>query len=512
MSDLDKRQSSANAVKTVGVMIAATVLSKLLGMLRGVLLASHYGLSMEANAFSAASRILGCFIPVYNGFIGNNKTGGEEEADTFALTFLNVILVLTGFLAIVGVVFAKPIISLIAPGLNKETAKLAASLLRIMFPMVMFTGAAYTLVGLMQSKNKFILPALISSISNFGVIVYFVFVDNSLGDKSIYGLAVAYVVSWILQFVTLAVPLAKTGFKYKPYIDFKNKGLIKAIKMCGPIMVGSWLTPIGVMAGTFFATYVNVDGAVTVFDYANNAYVIIIGTLTYSICNFVFPKLSRLSSDEDSAAFAETVRVGLTSTLFIVAPFMAAVMILTGEGIAVLYMRNEFTPEAARLTAGTLKSIAIAMPAFSLVEILSRVFYSKKLTFYPMIAAVTGIVVNILSAKILVGYDVLGVGSVGYANALGQIAMATVLVISVFGKIKKVFSKELILNVVKIIICALISFVGMNLVRSLTGNDPYSSTMLKNILVCVIVFAVGAAVYLIMAKILRVSVAGKNNK
>ena len=346
ISKASGNKKGGRAVKTVAVMMGATVIAKLLGMLRGVLQANAYGTTDAANAFTAASKlpltffdlflaaaVLGCFIPVYNSFKEKDADSvTSREADEFACVFLNFIMLLCGVLAVLGIVFAEPFIRLITNGLPEETVKLAVTLTRIMFPLVIFTGSAYTLVGVLQSKGSFIAPALISAVSNLGVVLYLAFLNTPLGEYGIYGLAAAYLLSWLIQLLTLVVPLYRKGFRYRLLLDFKNPALIRAIKMAPPIMVGSWMAPAGTLLGQYFAAEVAslgvISGATTVFDYANNIYIIIAGTLTYSICNYTFPKISRLSADGNSEEFASTVRSGLTSALYIVIPFMAAALVL----------------------------------------------------------------------------------------------------------------------------------------------------------------------------------------
>lgn len=85
--------------------------------------------------------------------------------------------------------------------------------MRIMFPMIIFTGTAYTLTGVMQSRGEYLLPAMISALYNAAVIIYFLFFDGLLGENRIYGLAVAYLVGWFLQLLTLLIPLLKRGFQ-----------------------------------------------------------------------------------------------------------------------------------------------------------------------------------------------------------------------------------------------------------------------------------------------------------
>jgi integral membrane protein MviN len=502
MNGVDKPKS--RPIKTVAVMMMVTVGAKLLGVIRASIQASHYGIGMEANAFSQAynipltffdmllsAAILGCFIPVYNSFTQDDK--GKSEADNFASLFLNIITLVTGLLAILGILFAQPIINIMGAELDPETRILAVKLLRIMFPAIIFTGSTYILVGVLQSKGRYILPASISAVSNAVIIGYLLFFDYGLDDNRIYGLAVAYLLSWIAQLLILVIPLIRGGFNYRLLFDFKNPLLINTLKSVPPIMVGSWLAPFTLLTGLHFSAYV---GNITVFDNSITVYNLITGILVHSLCNYIFPILSKLSVHGDENEFNKIVNTGLTASFAIMIPFMCMVFLLNGEGIAVLYMDNAYTPDAAYLTANTLRLMTIAMPAFALIEILNRVFYSKRLNKIPMIATLCGIAVNIITAVVLTGIDGVGVGAVSIAVAASQITAAGVLVIFLFKKIKGVINKKLFINAVKILISGIVSFLAMRVVYYFMGNNPYESGNLKNIIVILIIFAVGAITYI----------------
>ncbi len=519
---LDGAEKKGRAAKTVAVMMGATVIAKLLGMLRGVLQANAYGTSYQANAFTAASKlplaffdmflaaaVLGCFIPVYNSFKEKDaERMTNPEADRFACIFLNFIMLLCGVLAAVGIIFAEPFIKLITPGLDSATVSLAVTLTRIMFPLVIFTGSAYTLVGVLQSKGSFIAPALISAVSNAGVVVYFVFFNGPLGKNGIYGLAVAYLLSWLIQLLTLVVPLYRRGFRYKLLLDFKNPALIKAIKMAPPIMIGSWLAPAGTLLGQFFAAQVAssgaVSGATTVFDYANNIYIIIAGTLTYSICNYTFPKISRLSASGDTEKFAATVRSGISSALFIVVPFMAAALVLVGEGCAIVYKRGEFTAEDTYNTAAALRFILPAMPFFCITELFSRVFYSQKQPRIPMYAALGGIAANLLSGFLFTSNGILGIGAVGLANACGQLVSALILIMFAARRIKGLFSLPFVANIGKILFGGALMVPLCAIISAVIDSQPYTSGLVTNAVNALAVFVPAVLVYLVWAKISKI--------
>lgn len=511
-----------HAVLTVLSMVAAMVLSKGLGMVRSACMAAAYGTGWQANAFSAASRIplsffdllfsasiLGCFIPVYNSFRAEDPEhpeNAEKQADAFACIFLNFILLLTGLFSVLGMVFARPIISLITPGLPEETAALAVSLLRIMFPMILFTGSAYTLVGILQSKEHFLLPSLISAISNAGVILYFVFLNGRLGERGIWGLAFAYLVSWALQLLTLLVPLLRMRFPYRLILDFRNPALKKALRMTPPIMIGSWLAPIGILAGTHFAARLSVPGAVTIFEYAVNIETILTGILTYGICNFTFPRLSRMNVSGDEDSFSATARTGILSALAIVLPVMAAVLVLSGEGTSILYQRRAFTGEDVTETALALRCLAVGMPAFCLSEIINRVMYAKTSVCIPMTASLIGAAVNLVSSAILVrtSADTLRVGTAALGNTFGQTACALVLLIALIRQVPGLFSRQFLVSLAKLLFLTVCSAAVMAGIAVLLHNAPAEAGLLRNLTVCAAVFVPGALLYLAGLQFLRI--------
>ena len=501
-----RAKAGKKPVLTVFLMMAATLISKILGMLRTVLYASHYGTTPAASAFSAASRIpltffdllfsaavVGCFIPVYNSF----EKEQEEEASAFALTFLNLIFLATGLLALLGILFADSLIAVVTPGLDPETAALAARLLRMLFPMIIFTGEAYTLVGILQSEDRFLLPAVVSSVSNLGVILYFLIFDKALGQNGVYGLAAAYVFSWLLQFLTLAIPLLLSGKRYRPVFHLKNPALKKALRMTLPIMAGSWLAPLASLTGAHFSSLLASNGN-AVFDYSYNIYIIVAGVLTYSICNYVFPSLSRTAGNPEE--FHNTVQTGLLSALAITVPFTAAVMLLAGEGVTVLYFRNEFTAADVSQTAAMLRLNAAALPAFAVTELGMRVFYAKKTTLVPVLAACLGAAVNLLAAS-----AVRTLPGIGAACAAGQLAAAAVLLFAMLRTERPVFNRTFLLDFLRILAAALLSAAVMYGMRLLFPGDPTARGMLHNLLICAAVFLPGGTVFLLTLKISRAS-------
>ncbi len=500
-------------------MIFAMVISKLLGMLRGVLLANAYGITEKATAFSAASRIplsffdivfasaiLGCFIPVYNSFTDENKKNGQSE---FASVFLNFVLLLTGIVALLGIVFARPLINVVAPGLLDETRELAVLLLRIMFPLIIFAAASYTFVGVLQSNGEYIIPAFISAVSNLFIIVYFLFLNDTF---DIVGLAVAYSVAWLIQLLTLVIPLIKTGYRYRPLFNFKLEAFLTALKLTPSIMMGSWLSPICMLISMRFATFTNSEGAVASFDYAVNLYTVITGITTYGVCNYIFPKLSAKASC-DTEGFSRTGGLGLLASLLMTVPISAIVLALAPEGVSAVYMRGSFDSTAAEGVTLILRALVPGMLGFTLFEYLSRTFYAIKKPKFVVASVFIGILTNLLALFVFSKNSVFGIGELGVAYSLGVLATGIALVVFSALQIKGMIDSAYFINLIKILLSGAVSAVAMLGAKRLLRMNAFESTFFENVLFAIFVAIMGIIIYVIFLLLLRektaVSVARK---
>lgn len=503
---MEKKSKSASL--TVLLMILAMLISKLLGMLRGVLLAASYDISEKATAFSAASRIplsffdivfasaiLGCFIPVYNSFSGESN---KEQKDEFTSIYLNFLLLVTGFFAILGIIFAEQLIDLVAPGLLVETQKLAVLLLRLMFPMIIFAAASYTLVGVLQSNGSFIVPAFISAVSNLFIILYFVFLDSSFGIK---GLAIAYSLAWLIQLLTLVVPTIKSGYKYKLSLNLKNKGFIVAMRMTPSIIMGSWLAPLCLLISMRFAALTKIAGAVPSFEYAVNLFTVITGITTYGVCNYIFPKLSaQVNSNNDE--FSDTAKTGLTSAILMTVIIAALVFSLAPQGISVVYQRGSFDADAVNKVTIVLRALVPGMIGFTLVEFLSRTFYALKKPRFPVISVIVGIVIDFVFVLLLTKIFGDGLALIGLSYSLGMLgAGLTMLIFSAF-KIKKFITLALLFDFLKAIISGVISCFAMYKLNVVLSK-AFETNFVFNLFSALFITVIGIIIYVVLLVVFR---------
>ena len=509
---IEKKDETKKAVKTVSLIMLFTFFSKILGLLRDICIAALYGNSMENSALAIAldvpsiffeilfgAAILGVFIPVYNSFDGSDKNKEEDEKEKFANIFLNFVILATGFLALIGIIFAPQIVNIAADGYVEETKKLTVDLLRILFPAAVFTGSVFTLTGILQSKGEFLAPALVSAFSNIGVIIYLTFFNDSFG---VYGLGTAYLISWLIQLLTLVIPLIRKKYKYKLIIDFKNPAFIRAVKTALPILAGSWLVPFSKMIINRFASVCgDYDSVIAALGKSWSLFLIITGVLTYAISNYIFPKLAQNSRNDQE--FAKIVRTALSASAFIIAPVACIAFVLKGEAFAVLYMREKFTPELARLAAQMFAALAPSMVMFSLIEILNRTFYAKNLVKFPMIASLSGIAANFILCWVFISKLDLPPVYITLAVFICQSITAMILIIVLKMKIKEIFDKKFLANVAKIVLSSGILLIIIKILYYIMKNNAVESGMFKNILIAGVIVITGVCSYIGINMIFR---------
>ena len=409
------QKAGKRIASTAIIMVFVTLLSKVLGLLRDMLLASTFGTGVSAAAYEAASRlpitlfdfalggvVTAAFVPIFNEIIVKS---GKEKAFEFANRYFNLILCITSAICVLGILFSSPLISFIAPDASDAAKSLAVPLSRIMFPMIIFTGIAYCYVGILQSFEKYTLPAVMSLVSNLVMVLYF----YTLSDRfDVWGLSVALVIGWFLQAAIQAPSSHKLGFRYKPDFKFNDKFIVRSMKMALPILVCSWLQPVCNVINTRFASGFFGDSGITVVNYANRLYIIIVGVFSFVATNLLFPKLSRSEAEGDREGAKAFAASSLKILLYLMIPLSLGLFFLAEPVTRIIFMRGAFTAKDAEMTAGVLKLLAIGIPFMSANEVLTKLFFAMQRVKAPMIASTASIVINVVIVSVLVnavGFD-----------------------------------------------------------------------------------------------------------
>ena len=505
---MSSKESGKKMLLTAGFMAFATFISKALGLVRDSLIGANFGMGIEADAFMAASKlpttlfdmviggvISASFIPIFNDILTKKD---REKATGFANKFITMIILITLIISAVGIIFADPLVSFMAPNFEAQTHELAVSLTSIMFPMIIFTGLAFSFVGILQSFGEYNIPSIISLVSNIAIIAYFIIFGKEFGVK---GLAVTMVISWSLQVIVQIPSLVKLKFRYKPDFRLYDKDIKSAILLAIPMLISTWVQPLYTLVNARFASHM--DGAYSALEYANRLYLIMTGVFSFVVTNLIFPKLAKANAGDDREEANALVSMSLKAIIMVIAPLMAGIIILAKPVTSIIYGHGELAGDV-EIVANALSCYAVGMLFLAINEVLSKTFFSMKKSVTPMVTSIISMVFNIvlvLSIHGLIRNDITKLtGGLALAAAGGSVVNAVLNGAMLIRKSPGIFKKSDIKTVIKVIISTVVMAVAVKGVYFLTGSGD---TMLMNIINCGICAVSGILVYAVMLILLK---------
>ncbi len=395
------------AVTTVGFF---TLLSRVFGFIRDILIASVLGAGGVADAFFLALRLpnlfrrlfaegalAAAFVPIFSNILEQN---GRDQARAFAEQVFSVlILILAFFVAFIELVMPWVMIGL-APGFAGVPGKmeLATEMSRIAFPYILFISLVAMQSGILNALGRFAAAAAAPILFNFVLIISLLGFSDHLKTPG-------HVLSWgvflagLIQFFWLAWNCKKIGFP----IQFHWPKLTEKVKLLGarilPVVFGSSLYQINLLIGTILATLV-ADGAVSYLYYADRVTQLPLGVVGVAVGTALLPMLSQQLAAGDDVAAANSQNRGLEFSFLLVLPASAALLVIAQPVITVLFERGAFGPGQANATADALKAYATGLPAYVLIRVLSPGFFAREDTKTPVqLAAVamgTNVVLNLI--------------------------------------------------------------------------------------------------------------------
>lgn len=487
-------------------LVFAVLLAKVLGLFRGILLSSAYGTGIEASAFTAVSNlplilfdvtfgtaITSAFVPVFNEKLASDN---KDEANKFASNFFNVILIFSMLVVLLGILFPEVAVTLVANGFKSqpETFTLAVSLIKFIMPIMTFACCTYIFIGILQSYGEFVAPALVSTFSNLFMIIYLLFFNKSLGVN---GLACAFCLGWLCQFLFLIPFLHKKKFKYYFKIDFFNADIKKVALLTLPLFVASLSQPINQLISSNFSSSVSQNGVATV-NYAYNAYLIVAGVFSYALTNMFFPEMSRRFAKNDMDGANQICNDMISSISAIIFPIMAFFIACSEPIIKLLYQRGQFSYSDTLNVSSLLAVYAVGMIFLSWQDIFNKYFYSMQKSYIPMFSSAAGIIVNVALSFILV--RTMGLKGLAISTVVSGVVMTLVLALFAYKISRSIFNRKLFFEIFKVLIAGAVAFGVCKLSSVLIGFEGgFVSTLVK----LLITLLLSLVLYLLVLVILK---------
>ena len=492
------------AKATLGLMIA-TIIAKVLGFGRELVLASSYGASMYSDAYLTAMNIPVVIFTIIGTTLGTvlipmyfevNSDLGEKKALNFTNNVFNIVIAICIVLATLGFIFTEPLVKVFAMGFEGQTLKVAIDFTRITIIGIVFTGLSYVMTAYLQIKNNFTVPGLISVPKNIIIITSIILSVKHNPYIMIWGTLIGIATEFLFQ-----LPFAiKNGYKYQPYINIKDKYIKKMSWLIGPVLIGVAVNQINTMVDRTLASTL-AEGSISALNYANKLNGFVMAMFITSVAAVIYPMLSKLSSEDNKEKFTSSVVQSINSVILLVIPISIGAIVLATPIVKLLFQRGEFDTRATSMTAIALIMYSIGMVAFGLRDILGKVFYALQDTKTPMINGVIAMIMNIVLNIILVKYLQLA------GLALATSISAIVCIFLLFGSLKKKIGyfgqdkiiKTTIKSTVSAIVMGIITYFVYNMISNLLGVG-----FVKEAISLAVSIGIGAIAYVILVVVLKV--------
>ena len=440
--------------RATGVLMASTILSRLLGYVRDILIATIYGQTRVTDAYLAAfsipdflynllvaGTVTAAFIPVFSRYISTDR---DSEGWEVASTIYNIAIVIMLIGVVAAGVLAPSIVSVLVPGYEPEYKRLTVTMTRIMLGQAFFMGLNGISAGVLQSYQRFTEPAIASVMYNAMIIAFGATLSAGLGIQAF---AIGVVAGAVAQFATLAYGLRRVGFKWKPVMLWKHPGVRRVYLLMIPVFLSYALTQIGLFVQQNISS--SLPGVVSAMRNAQRLMMLPVSIFAITMVIAIFPTLNTQIARGEMDAFKESCAFGLSSIFFITVPCAVGLAVLGGPIVRALYQQGSFTAQNAAVTANILVFFCVGLFAQGGVHLMNRVFYATQNTWIPVIIGACGIVINILLNYALI--IPMGAGGLSLAYSLAGIVTLSLLIYVAGRKIGFTISKKLAASFAKIV-------------------------------------------------------------
>ncbi len=501
--------AGSGMMRSAAIVAIAYVLSRVLGLLREMILARQFGTSPDMDAYVAAFRIPdllflvvmsgafgAAFIPVFGNFIDRNDRERASRLASAMLTWTGLgILVLSA----IAFVFASPLTSLVAPGYDEYTHNLTVELMRPLLLSPVFLGLAIACKGILEAQNQFAWPAFGPVLYNIAIIIGAYFFADEFGIQAVVW---GVIIGAFLQLALQVPAVVRTGLTFRPTLDRTVDGLKDVLRLLGPRVVGLAAFQVNFI---FVSAFASILGAqyVSGLNYAWLLLMLPHGVLALSMSTVAFPSLAALFGRGDRDGFARLLDRTMRPLLFLSIPASVALVMIGREVIMVIFEGGRFDDQSTDIVAGAFRWFALGLVGYGLTEIVTRVFYAMKDTRTPVTTTILTIILNIILARLLM--DPFGVEGLAIAMSVTTAAEAIIMMAFLKQRSGRIFSEGFFSWLVRVLLASAIMGVVIGVSRPwLSGVLETDTGFLMHAVYFVLCIGLYAVTFVWAAWVLRV--------
>lgn len=508
-----EQNKTPSLLKAAWLIAVVTIISKLIGFIRDVVIANCYGASTVSDAYFYAYQLpalaiilLGgvggpfhsATVAVFSKIIPSLKEKANQEVNSLFNTFLTATFIFFMVFALFCFIFSDQIMKFIISGNNTELISLASMHLRIMSPVLVVGGIVGIYYGILISYREFLLPNISPILMSVVIIVMITLCKH---DTTGAVLAWATTIGAMFQFVYQLPKIRQLGFRLKPNFDFHNAHFKEICELLFPAILSSTIGQIYIYVDMFFASSLK-PGAWTAIGYANRVFQFPVGILVTAFLVPLFPIFAKLVAQEDYDSIRRYFNKGVGVLFFAAFPMIICIWILGYDGIKLIFERGAFDDKAAFMVTQALWYLAFSMLPYVFRDSITRVYYSFNDSTTPFLTALFSIILKfflnwLLVSKLAIGS---GIGGITLSTSLVTLFNGTLLGILISKKIKLDY-KSLFKNFGKMLLASAVTF-GLCMVaaafydKALAGLNPKLFEISKIIVIGLLSFAMYTALTL----------------
>jgi len=454
-----------NIAKNSLIMSVAVFLSRILGLVRDLVMAYFFGTTYASDAFYIAfnipnllRRLFGegalsaAFVPIYNEF-GIKR--GKKSQLLFASNVLSILTFFLLVLSILGVLLAPILVRVLYPGSGEQTTALAIKLCRLIFPYLFFIGLSSTFIAILNSHNKFFITGLSSGLLNIGWILMLgvgsFLVKNDMDDL-IFFAGYGVLLGGFLQTIINLPFLKQVGYRLRVILRFNTIAMKTLWRRFLPAMIGLGVREINLIADTLIASFL-FEGSISALGLANRLMQLPLGIFGISVGTALLPEYSRQFTEKRWDDISETLRFSIHLILYILVPISVILIMGSDVFIRLIYMRGEFGERSVEMTSLALIFYTIGLCFYGLNQVVTPLFYAAKDTKTPVKIATGMVALNIaLSVSLMLLWQPkeMALSGVALATSACAIVQFVIMVFFIQKKLPQVKTKNYTKNLVKL--------------------------------------------------------------
>ncbi len=420
----------------------AVLCSRILGLVREQVQAALFGGGLVMDAFTIAFRTPNLLRDLFaegalsTAFVTTFSKVHAVEGDRAAFRLANKIATLAvvtlSLITVLGIVITPSIIAVLAPGFDPGKAQLTVTLARVMFPFILLVSLAALVMGMLNARGTFGIPAMASSFFNIGSIIAGVLIgwalDPHFGPRAVMGLAIGTLIGGAMQLIVQLPALHRLGYAFRPDFRWRDPGVRAILRLMGPSVVAASSTQVNVLINSIFASELG-NGPTFWLAVAFRLMQLPLGIFGVALGTVALPLLARMAALENFVGFRAELARGLRLAFLMTVPATVGLMVLAEPIISVLYQHGRFTAHETYESAGALRFYAIGLAAYAALKVLVNAFYALERRKTPMFVSFAAVGLNLALNWLFTWH--LGWGHRGLALSTSCIAVSNFLVLYV---------------------------------------------------------------------------------